>query len=575
MRGNAEMLKAEMLKTEVRRRAWVLLGALRAAKFARGGVLRGRDRSRHSSGIKTRQAGFAQGLQWVRENGLDSVLAGNGVFGNSLRVEPLEGAVARMGAKVAVGTKFSSAEMEAVPLALRERAFWSARLQSAHLAQGLLDMARAGAGLKRVGVDRGDKRVDLTMSRSLFVREGRKLLDAAGYVPGDPSKEGTLLDHRSKQRLDLIYETNMRQAAEYARWQAGQDEGALAAYPAQELIREEQREVPRDWIERWRAAGGKFYGGGRMVALKSDPIWMEISRFGTPFPPFDFNSGMGVEDVSREDAEAWGLIKPGEVPKRSDVAFNDKLSASVQGLDAEVVESLNESFDAAGGLVELKDGLLQWIGGRHSVAIAMDVPESLPHAEMIKEAVADVARVHDYTDTAAGVGIPVTPVGSLAEDATEYAVYFPDHKGKGPAIHVNPAKWDALSVVHEMGHEVDHRLFGRGNMLGTQMENPELGGLMKAIGDSPEIKAIEAMKFPGQSKAAKESRKYKRYLLNPEEQFARAYSQWIGERSGRTKYGTAIAKWRSSGWESQWSAETFAPIAGEFEKLFKKKGWLR
>lgn len=49
----------------------------RVAKFARGGVLRGRDVLRPSSGIKTRQAGFAQGLQWVGGNGLDSVLAGN------------------------------------------------------------------------------------------------------------------------------------------------------------------------------------------------------------------------------------------------------------------------------------------------------------------------------------------------------------------------------------------------------------------------------------------------------------------------------------------------------------------
>jgi len=89
----------------------------------------------------------------------------------------------------------------------------------------------------------------------------------------------------------------------------------------------------------------------------------------------------------------------------------------MERLDAEVVEALNESFDPAGGLVELKDGLLQWIGGRHSVAIAMDVLESLPHAEMIKEAVADVARVHDYTNTAAGVGIPVTPVGDKVKNA--------------------------------------------------------------------------------------------------------------------------------------------------------------
>lgn len=556
-----------------------LTRALKVSKNARGGVLRGRNVSRHSSGIKARLEGFAQGLQWVRGNGSDGgdlARALAVVLGNDLRVEPLAGAVARMGSKLAVGTVRSSAEMEEVPLALRERAFWSARLQSAHLAQGLLDMARAGAGLERVSVDRKGGAVDLTMSRSLFVREGRKLLDAAGYVPGDPSKAGTLLDHRSKQRLDLIYETNMQQAAEYARWQAGQVEGALDAFPAQELIREEQREVPRDWIERWRAAGGKFYGGGRMVALKSDPIWTKISRFGTPFPPFDFNSGMGVEDVDREEAEGFGLIARGEVPKRADVAFNENLQASVQGMDAEVVKALNESFDAAGGLVELKDGLLQWIGGRHSVAIAMDVPDSLPHAGMIKEAVADVATVHDYTDTAGGVGIPLTPVRGVVRDAGANAEYWPDHpQTGGPAINVHPSKGNALSVVHEIGHEVDHRLFGQGGRLGTEMKTPELAMLMKAIEDSPEIQAIKAMKFPGWSKQAKENREHKQYLLLPEERFARAYSQWVGQRSGRTKYEEAIRVRLASGWGAQWKPETFAPIAGEFEKLFRRKGWLR
>ena len=47
----------------------------------------------------------------------------------------------------------------------------------------------------------------------------------------------------------------------------------------------------------------------RMVALKSDPVWTKISRFGHPYPPFDWGSGMGVEDVSREDVLSLGVIK--------------------------------------------------------------------------------------------------------------------------------------------------------------------------------------------------------------------------------------------------------------------------
>lgn len=45
-----------------------------------------------------------------------------------------------------------------------------------------------------------------------------------------------------------------------------------------------------------------------MVALKTSPIWVELSRFGYPYPPFDFNSGMWVRPVSDDDCEALGLL---------------------------------------------------------------------------------------------------------------------------------------------------------------------------------------------------------------------------------------------------------------------------
>lgn len=77
--GN-KSLRFQVSSLILRNRARALLGALRAAKNRRGGVLRGAAGSGHLSGIKTRQAGFAQGLQWVGGNGLDLGLAGNGRF---------------------------------------------------------------------------------------------------------------------------------------------------------------------------------------------------------------------------------------------------------------------------------------------------------------------------------------------------------------------------------------------------------------------------------------------------------------------------------------------------------------
>ncbi|MEI6034521.1 MAG: hypothetical protein WCS65_09605 [Verrucomicrobiae bacterium] len=307
----------------------------------------------------------------------------------SLTIEPLAEAKARMDGKVAVGNDLMNFQWaEDVPLAMRERAFWSARLQSAHLTQGMLDMVRKGTSLETQPVERGGKPVDLTMSKSLFVRESRKMLDAAGFRPADPAWEGTLLDHRSKQRLELIYETNIRQASEYANFLSGQDEGALDAFPAQELIREESRINERPWHQIWRDHGGQSFGG-RMVALKSDGIWSRISRFETPYPPFDFGSGMGVEDVARDEAEDFGLIAPGEVPTRADVGFNDSLQASVQGLDPKVVGSLMRSFNGNGGdpIVEMSADTIKWI---------KDVPPLAPAPEKISIEAAKAALLEGY-----------------------------------------------------------------------------------------------------------------------------------------------------------------------------------
>ena len=97
----------------------------------------------------------------------------------------------------------------------------------------------------------------------------------------------------------------------------------------------------------------------RMVALKSDPVWTKISRFGHPYPPFDWGSGMGVEDVSREDAIALGVIKEDYSPPPSSPlkAFNDGLEASLAFKNDEEWQSLKRMF---GDQIRQKDGKIAW-----------------------------------------------------------------------------------------------------------------------------------------------------------------------------------------------------------------------
>jgi hypothetical protein len=187
----------------------------------------------------------------------------------------------------------------------------------------------------------------------------RRIAEEEGIRTAGPGEEGTIRDIRSVGRLNLIWDMQTRQAQEFARWKMDNDADVLDAYPAQELIREETRRVPRDWETIWTAKGGRLLDG-RMVALKTDSIWTKISAFGTPWPPFDYGSGMGLQDLDRDEAEALGLLRKGDIIQPTQAEdFNASLQASTEGLTSMFTDSLRLIF---GDKIEIKAAGIRWIG---------------------------------------------------------------------------------------------------------------------------------------------------------------------------------------------------------------------
>ncbi len=102
-----------------------------------------------------------------------------------------------------------------------------------------------------------------------------------------------------------------------------QNEYSVYAEPAWKLLRFGQRRVPRDWLQRWKAAGdatgwvGAIRDSDVMVALKNSPIWQALGdgvgdyndTLGNPYPPFAFSSGMDWSGVRRDECIKLGLIK--------------------------------------------------------------------------------------------------------------------------------------------------------------------------------------------------------------------------------------------------------------------------
>ena len=270
-----------------------------------------------------------------------------------------------------MGSVLNSAEWGDVPLALRERAFFSAEVEKLRLLQRMQDRVQTAIGMLRrpgEGADGGD---GAFQTREKFIAEMRQLAREEGLDPrsaptrenvfaGRPEALGTMKDITSERRLKLIYDVQTEIAAEYARWKAEQDPAVLAAFPAQEFVRiKAVKRARQDWPERWKKAGGKIIQG-RLVALKNDPVWRKLSRFGTPYPPFDFGSGMGLRDLSRRDAEALGIIAPGDPPPTgAEEDFNQELQASVADLNPAYREGLSQTF---GDLIDIRGDEVKWVG---------------------------------------------------------------------------------------------------------------------------------------------------------------------------------------------------------------------
>ena len=114
------------------------------------------------------------------------------------------------------------------------------------------------------------------------------------------------------------------------------------AYPAARFVRVRDVGMPRT---RHLEHEGE-------VRLKTDYDWWAgyqndplIGGFGVPWEPYGFHSGMGQEDVSREEAERLGLkFDAGREVEKKAPGLNEGLSASVRGMDPEVKRKLIEEL---------------------------------------------------------------------------------------------------------------------------------------------------------------------------------------------------------------------------------------
>lgn len=241
-------------------------------------------------------------------------------------------------------TSLGTADLADLDVELRERAFFSARVESARVLQSMKDYTDdflVGSRMEGGGLVAHSRAQFVADMREIAIREGLGKIDPETGRISETIRESDLTDIRSLSRLQLIFDTVTESAQEYGYFEQGQDPAILDVFPAQRMIRIRPVKTPRPYHE---AALG-------VIRRKDDTrYWVSLNRdFNVPWGPWGFNSGVGVEDVDRDEAIAAGVMRERDtVQPLATQPFNSDLSAGVQSLSGPILAALRR---ATGGSV--------------------------------------------------------------------------------------------------------------------------------------------------------------------------------------------------------------------------------
>lgn len=198
--------------------------------------------------------------------------------------------------------------------------------------------------------------------------------------------------------------------------------------------------------------------------------------------------------------------------------------------------------------------------------------------DFVRRALSVIDSVHNDGE------LPLIPV---IQGSRTVGRYIPTREGGAARIEAaTPSDRRVLSFAHEIGHFLDHQALGRRGSYAS--ESGSIRSLMHVIKSSKSTKTLERRMRQASIITTdkrenrvrfKVDRKNVAYLLEPKEQFARAYAQYIAVRSRdevmlrqlENKLGDLVTQ---GVYCQQWMGDDFLPIALEFDRLLHRKGWL-
>lgn len=227
-------------------------------------------------------------------------------------------------------------------------------------------------------------------------------------------------------------------------------------------------------------------------------------------------------------------------------------------------------------------------GEQNAVSKALDVeasPSDQPlYNQPLLEAIAAVDKVH------VDGRLPVISVrrALLTNKHGQYLIQQPD---RAPAVMISHFTNEAeFTTVHEVGHFIDFHGLGTGAQSASR-SGDILSGWRAAIKSSQAVQHLGSLWQSSTSMIKMRqsngfmveypiSQAYLKYLLLPEELWARSYSQFIAVRSGSPSLLHQLDRCRDRPlhafyYESQWDDADFTAIMSETQSAFQKMGWMK
>jgi len=359
----------------------------------------------------------------------------------------------------------------------------------------------------------------------------------------------------SPRRLRTIYNANMRTARAAGQWDRIQRTKKTHPYLIYSLGPSEHH---RPQHVSWSG----------LTLPADDPFW------DTHFPPNGWGCKCSVRQVSKREVEKLGGVS--KLPKVEYQSWMNKRSGHV----LRVPRGIDPGWDTNPGKNRLpkskkllaekteqfKDSTKPVPKRKSPVSKALDVvPKRGKVKKAVDEALKAIDSVHDDGE------LPVIPVKSTQSKKFLGCYKYNGLNGKPIEVLISSTdNFKSFTATHEFGHFIDHQALGiKGKY--ASIDYPLLDGFREAVRNSNAYKKLLSAKAI--SYRARDVAFYE-YLLRKQELWARAYSQYIAQKTNDSLLLEGLQDMRTFEENLQWDSDDFIEIEKAIDDLFKNKGWL-